>query len=214
MGEGMRNFRPPDLLSARLRAAREFLPLERKSLVGPGHVHRLGLDMKPPVTDKPGPHSKPTAVGLGGRERDRPLRPARLRPEPFEDPAALRDLNQGPPRVIARANDRGKLAARLDGVCLRLHHEGPLDSIPTGRRIDHLHDLGRPHRRNVAGGGNLERGPVDAGRQVGRRDLLARRLLGHHFLLIENLASGPGLGVGSRGLGRLGGGQAARAGEP
>ena len=195
---------PPDFLRSRLQPPREPLPGDGELLVGPRHVHHLRAVVQPTVADHPGAHGEAAAVLGPHLELHRPLRSARLRPEPLEHLAPLRNLDERSPAVVAGADQARVVGAWLDGGRGRDERERPLDAVSLGPRIEHLDHLFGLHRRHVARGGNLEHRPIDARRQLRRGDGLAGGGVGDELFREHGLARGPRVGVRGIDLGRPG----------
>ena len=194
-----RDLCPPDFLRRRLELPREPLPTHGELLVRPRHLHRLLLAVQPAVPNNPRRHRKPAAILVAHGNAHGPLGPTRLRPEPLEHAARPRDLDERTDAVIARADDRLKLAAGLDGIVLGGHHERPLHGIAVGRRVDHSQRRFRANIRHASLAGNREYRSVDAHRQR-RRDLTLSGLwIGRGVTADNRLPEFPRLGIGRLG---------------
>ena len=153
---------PPDLLRPRLHPPCKTLPADGQFFIAPGHLDCPRLGVQPAIANHPGSQREAATMTLLDRQADRPLRAAGLAPSSREQDAVLQHLNQHPPRVVARADNR------LEGLS-RLHRPGrPCEGkasphrIAVGRRIDHLDQPRGLHCRRVCSGGNRKRCPVDA----------------------------------------------------
>ena len=153
---------PPHLLLARLHPPREPFPFDREALVRPRHVDRERLGLKPALVHEPGPHGEPAAVVVAHLHAHRPLRSARLRPEPRERLPRPRHLDERPAPVVARAYERLELAPRLGDEFFRYEHERAFHGIAGAGQIEHLDRVPCLHGRRIAGRRHDELGSIDA----------------------------------------------------
>ena len=112
------------------------------------------------------------------RQADRPLRAAGLAPSSREQHAVLQHLNQHSPRVVARADNRLEGLSRLHRPGRPCQGKAPPHRIAIGRRINHLDQPRRLHRRRVCTSGNRKLCPVDAWLQWHARHSLAADRIG------------------------------------
>src|SRR5436190_15635740 len=99
------------------------IPLHRQVLVGPRHIDTVELRHEPILAHLGNKHREASAMLLRYFERERLLRPSRLRPEALHDFVPVHDLDEGPALVITRSPHRSEGVARLEPAVRNPHPE-------------------------------------------------------------------------------------------